>query len=80
MATVKGGVEEHVKDALFSNIDMARELLLGGVLAQERLLDVDRVALVLARGPSRIASSTAEIYSYINSEAWLRSWHEGGSH
>ncbi len=70
----KGGVEEHVKAALFSNIDVAKELLLGGVLAPEKLLDIDKVALVLARGPSRIASSTAELYSYINAEAWLRSW------
>jgi asparagine synthase (glutamine-hydrolysing) len=70
----KGGVEEHLFDILQKNKIFARNLLVEGVLAEHGLVDRDRLASALSDGPSGVLKGSAEIYLYLATEAWLRTW------
>jgi asparagine synthase (glutamine-hydrolysing) len=72
----KGGVEEFIKDMLACNAALVKDLLMDGYLVQEGYLDKAKLARVLSGGPMDINSNSVELISYLNIEAWARSWHE----
>lgn len=56
------------------NRSFAREFLLGGVLARERLLDPSRVDAALSDAPKKSSTWASEVLDHIWVEAWLRTW------
>jgi len=70
----QGGMEEHVKAVLLSNIDFAREVLLDGQLAARGLLDRKRLAELLSGRPTALAGPISQIHSLVAVEAWLSRW------
>jgi len=68
----KGGQEEHARAVLSRNMGFVRELLLGGTLVAEGILDRDKLEDVLSGRPTRAATGVAELYEYLGAEAWLR--------
>lgn len=70
----KGGLEEHAKVVLARNVQFTRELLLGGVLAERKLIDVVKLEEFLSGRPSSLAANMAELYDVMSLEAWLRVW------
>lgn len=72
----KGGIEEYAKRSLLNNMKLIKELLLEGSLVSEGLLDKDKLWEILTQQPSEIPSRVAELYDYVNIEAWLRDGNE----
>lgn len=70
----KGGVEESIKGIISHNIHFIRSLLLDGLLVKHGLLDQKLLSEVLSGDPSRVQSYFADLLSYLDCEAWLRSW------
>jgi asparagine synthase (glutamine-hydrolysing) len=52
----------------------ARELLLDGILVREKLLNRSALEKSLAGGISRTSTTCAELFDYMQIEAWLRTW------
>lgn len=67
-------MEEHAKAFVHSNMAVARELLLEGMLVKEGLLERQGLELMLSGKPTRIGSYVAELLDYVTLEAWCRSW------
>ena len=70
----KGGMEEHVKAVLLSNLDFARAMLLEGELARRGLIDRNKVELLLSDKPTTLAAPMGHIHALIGVEAWLTRW------
>jgi asparagine synthase (glutamine-hydrolysing) len=70
----KGGVEEHVTDSLLANLAVVKELLIGGRLADAGLIDEAGIRDALRRQPSTLSIRAAQLYEYLNVEAFVRSW------
>jgi asparagine synthase (glutamine-hydrolysing) len=70
----KGGQEEHAKAIFTRDIEFARDLLLDGRLARERILDAARLTDVLSGRPSRTLAGNVELYACLSMEAWVRRW------
>lgn len=70
----KGGREGHSKALLLRNIDFVRGLLLDGNLVQQRILERNQVAEILAPGPGRLRSGNVELHECLSAEAWVRQW------
>ncbi|HKS57303.1 MAG TPA: asparagine synthase-related protein [Steroidobacteraceae bacterium] len=70
----KGGMEEYAKEILLRNQGVAREMLLDGLLVENRVLDRERVAAVLSGQPTKGMGGMAEIFDYVSIEAWVRAW------
>lgn len=70
----KGGMEEHIKAVLQSNIELVRSLLLDGELSRRRLLDRAKIEQILSGGPSRLNWSPTQVHGLVAVEAWLSRW------
>jgi len=70
----KGGMDEHVKAVLQTNLDVVRELLLDGQLSARGLIDRRRVEALLSGRPTTLASASSQIHSLVAVEAWLSRW------
>lgn len=70
----KGGLEEHVKLVLESNLGTIRPMLLEGHLARRGLLDRARVEEALSGRPSAQAAPLSQIHALVAAEAWLSRW------
>ncbi|MDY0749099.1 asparagine synthase C-terminal domain-containing protein [Paucibacter sp. R3-3] len=70
----KGGMEDHAKAVLESNLDLIRELLLDGQLAARGLIDRPKVGELLSGRPTTLPSATSQIHSLVAIEAWLTRW------
>jgi asparagine synthase (glutamine-hydrolysing) len=70
----KGGMEEHIKQVLLSNLEFARGMLLEGELARRGLLDRAKVEEVLSGRPTALAGPISQIHALIGVEAWLSRW------
>ncbi len=60
--------------ALIENLGFARELMLDGVLVGEGLLERHKVVNTLSGVPTKDATYTLDVFSYLGIEAWLREW------
>lgn len=70
----KGGMEEHVKAVLMSNIEFARSMLLDGELARRGLIDRDKVGQLLSSQPTALVGPMGHLHALIGVEAWLTRW------
>jgi asparagine synthase (glutamine-hydrolysing) len=70
----KGGLEECARQSLMNNLSLVKELLLEGQLVKEKLLDREKLLQVLTMQPHEIPARVAEIYDYVNIEAWVQSF------
>ncbi|OYT92253.1 MAG: hypothetical protein CFE43_09210 [Burkholderiales bacterium PBB3] len=70
----KGGMEEHIKAVLNSNIAMVRGLLLDGELCRRGWLDRERLQDQLSERPSTRSASSSQIHALVAVEAWLSRW------
>ena len=70
----KGGMEEHIKEVLLSNLDFARGMLLEGELARRGMLDRAKVEELLSGRPTALAGPVSQIHALIGVEAWLARW------
>nr|WP_294817259.1 asparagine synthetase B family protein [uncultured Sphingomonas sp.] len=72
--SAKGGFDGFTHDVLVAQRAAARDLLLGGVLAREGLIDVHAIAAMLD-DPSRIPHRCSKRLLWLAGvEAWLRVW------
>lgn len=70
----KGGMEEHLKDVLDSNLEFARSVLMDGQLVRRGLLDRAGVEEVLSGRPTALPGSLGHIHAFIGIELWLARW------
>jgi len=70
----KGGLEEHVKAILLSNLKEIRPLLLEGQLARRGLLDLPKVEAVLSGKTSALQGPVSQIHGLVAIEAWISRW------
>jgi asparagine synthase (glutamine-hydrolysing) len=70
----KGGMEEHIKAVLDSNIDVVRDMLLNGQLAGRGILDRPKVEELLSGRPTALAGPISQIHGLVAAEAWLSRW------
>ncbi len=70
----KGGMEEHLKEILNSNVEVARSVLLDGQLVRRGLLDRAAVEAVLSGAPTTLPGSLGHIHTFIGIELWLGRW------
>lgn len=70
----KGGMEEHIKAVLQSNIELVRSLLLDGQLARRGMLDRLKVEELLSGRPTALAGPVSQIHALTAIEAWLARW------
>lgn len=70
----KGGMEEHIKSVLDSNINRVREVLLDGQLSRRRLIDRMKLEELLSDRPSSLAGAVTQIHALVGVEAWLSRW------
>ncbi len=70
----KGGMEEHLKEVLNSNLDFARSVLMDGELVRRGLLDRATVEEVLSGKPTVLPGSLGHIHTFIGIELWLARW------
>ncbi len=70
----KGGMEEHLKEILNSNLEAARSVLLDGQLVRRGLLNRAAVEAILAGTPTTLPGSLGHIHTFIGIELWLGRW------
>ena len=70
----KGGLEEHVKAVLDSNIDAIRAMLLDGQLARHGVLDRPVLEELLSGRPTAQAGPLSQIHALVAAEAWVDRW------
>jgi asparagine synthase (glutamine-hydrolysing) len=70
----KGGMEEHLKEILNSNLEFARGVLVNGQLVSRGLLDRAAVEAVLSGAPTTLPGSLGHIHTFIGIELWLGRW------
>jgi len=70
----KGGMEEHLKEILNSNMEFARHTLLNGELVRRGLLDRAAVEAVLSATPTALRGSLGHVHTFIGIELWLGRW------
>jgi len=70
----KGSGGRLAQDIVKHNIVIARELLLGGVLLSDGLLDGKGLGEALSGRPTRSSSHALEIFEMLLIESWIRSW------
>lgn len=70
----KGGREEHVTEIFHRNVDFIREMLLGGRLAAEGLLNVNAAERALYGTPAEVGTGMMELFMYLSVETWVRNW------
>lgn len=70
----KGGVEDYAQSVIRQNIKLVRELLFEGYLVREGLLDREKLDDILGRRITHVATHAAELFDYLNVEAWIRTW------
>jgi asparagine synthase (glutamine-hydrolysing) len=67
----KGGMEEHVKHVLLSNLDFARGMLLEGELVRRNLLDRGKVEVALSGKPTAHRGALGQLNMLLATEVWL---------
>jgi asparagine synthase (glutamine-hydrolysing) len=70
----KGGMEEHLKEILDSNLEFARGVLLDGQLVGRGLLDGAALEAALSGTPTTLSGTLGQIHTFIGIELWLRRW------
>lgn len=70
----KGGMEEHLKEVLNSNLDFARGVLMDGELVRRGLLDGGTIEDALSDKPTTLPGSLGHIHTFIGIELWLARW------
>lgn len=70
----KGGAEQLAWRTLLANLDIAREILLDGLLVRERFIDRPRLEAALSTSPGSDIRGTVPIFDLLGTEAWLRAW------
>ncbi|CAM5779323.1 asparagine synthase-related protein [Rhizobacter fulvus] len=70
----KGGMEEHLKDVLASNLEFARGVLMDGELVRRGLLDRAAIETVLSGKPTSLPGSPGHIHAFLGVELWLARW------
>ena len=75
----KGSFDAFCARLLDLNRELAHEMLVGGCLAQQGLVDSEAIAAAL-RIPFPPAETAARILGFIDVEAWVRSWAARGSY
>lgn len=68
----KGGIDDHVRTVLASNLEFARDLLLDGELVRLGLIDRSATEVALSARNPAVRSNVTEIHICIGIEAWLR--------
>lgn len=74
----KGGIEDHIRGIIDSNLTFVRELLLDGALVQADVVDRKGLSTALSGKVTRTQSSASEILDLLGMEAWLRRWPNQG--
>jgi asparagine synthase (glutamine-hydrolysing) len=74
MRRSKGGMEEHVKKVLTSQLDHVRGVLLEGELVRRGVLDRARIEEVLSGRPTAYPGALGQIHALLATEAWLSRW------
>lgn len=70
----KGGMEEHLKHVLVSNLEFARSVLMDGQLVRRGLLDRAAIEEVLSGKPTAVPGSLGHIHAFLGIELWLARW------
>ncbi|MBV8501562.1 MAG: hypothetical protein JO006_07585 [Paucibacter sp.] len=70
----KGGLEEHVRAVLLSNIDFVRTTLLQGQLAARQMIDRPTIEALLSGEPTALAGPNSQLHALVAVEAWLARW------
>jgi asparagine synthase (glutamine-hydrolysing) len=63
-----------IQSVVDRNRDFLREMLLDGILVQERILDASKVERLLSREISRSTIHIAQVFVQLYVESWLRRW------
>lgn len=73
--TVKGGTASFMTELLIANLAFIRRYLLEGILAEHRILDLDRTAATLTEASLiREKHMLFPVLNALQAEAWLRTW------
>jgi len=70
----KGGMEDHLRTVLHSNLDFVRGILLEGQLARRGMLDRAKLEELLSDRPTALIGSMSQIHGLVAVEAWLSRW------
>jgi asparagine synthase (glutamine-hydrolysing) len=70
----KGDAEPLARDTLVRNLDYVREMLLGGIVAQQGIVDLRRLEAALSSAPSTDAVPSVPLYDLLGAEIWARAW------
>jgi hypothetical protein len=67
-------MQEHLKAVVSRNMRLMREVLTDGWLVKQGLVDAAKLQECLSGRPTRLKGHMTQLYSYLNTEAWIRSW------
>jgi hypothetical protein len=70
----KGGAEALARNIVFRNLDYIREMLLGGIVAQQNIIDRTRLEAALSDAPSADAVASVPIFDLLGAEIWARAF------
>lgn len=70
----KGGMEEHLRAVLLTNIELVRGCLLEGQLAARGIIDRVVVETLLSGRPTALAAHNSQIHALVATELWLARW------
>ncbi len=73
----KGGAEDLANTILVQNMDFIREMLLGGLVIQQGILDRRRLDAALSGSPSSDGVTAAPLFNLLGTEIWARAWAGG---
>ncbi len=74
----KGNADGPARQVLRDHESFVRDLLLGGVLARERVIDVERIEATLAGSPAAAPAGTVALFELTGAEIWARKWLSAG--
>lgn len=74
--TVKGSMNEHIKNITMRNLDFVRDHLFGGVLVQNGVLNKRVLDDALSSRPTRTLLGFGHILLYLGVEIWLSKWQQ----
>jgi asparagine synthase (glutamine-hydrolysing) len=70
----KGSVDEPRKLMMLRNFEMLRAELPEGLLVSKGILNRGKLHEALAATPTKVSTSSAELFHYLSAEAWARRW------
>jgi asparagine synthase (glutamine-hydrolysing) len=70
----KGSPSQTIREVIDKNVPLIREMLLGGILVKERLLDPKQIEAALPIMPTKEVATRMALMQHLFTEAWLRHW------